>query len=490
MRERNIIAGSVPLPPPPSRGAEADDDDDGEEEEDLVSPFLPALWSMEPRIFSVEKSSTGKRRYVVGHLGRFLDLYWRKTDPRARHYYELIREGTPCRLYFDLEYGRAANPDVTDEQGDRMTGELVEEICVELERSFGIGGVDRSSVVDLDSSTSKKFSRHLIFHLPGGVLFEDAPAVGAFVKSLVGRLADEIGTGELYSRRPALSDHLFVRTGGSGPPPPISEGGGEDDGATGVVQGEDCGQRMSATTTCFVDLGVYTRNRLFRLMGSAKYGKPPGAALRIADANCFPFPEGFRNESFYLPRQGRAAAFEKGDEAAGDGESGDGNDDYDNDDEGRSYCPGGSADPDVARFRSGMDWADHAEALAATLVVPVNGTKIAFPIFPPLPSSAYGDGEGTVSAGRRGRKTAQVGGGRGGGGGRDIRRGASPFPPLDDYVADVLGSRGGAEVGVGVGPPASVRAWSVDDLPNGMPGRITYQMKGNRYCENMGREHR
>jgi len=62
--------------------------------------FLSPLWSMEPRIFAVEKSGTGRRKYVVANLGRFMDHYWRKCDPSCRHYYELIRENTPCRLYF------------------------------------------------------------------------------------------------------------------------------------------------------------------------------------------------------------------------------------------------------------------------------------------------------------------------------------------------------------------------------------------------------
>jgi VanZ family protein len=62
--------------------------------------FLPPLWSMEPRIFALETASSGKRKYIVGNLGRFLDHYWRKSDPLNRHYYELIREKTPCRLYF------------------------------------------------------------------------------------------------------------------------------------------------------------------------------------------------------------------------------------------------------------------------------------------------------------------------------------------------------------------------------------------------------
>ena len=42
--------------------------------------FGNALWCMEPRIFSTERSKTGKRKYVVGHLGRIIDQYWRRTD--------------------------------------------------------------------------------------------------------------------------------------------------------------------------------------------------------------------------------------------------------------------------------------------------------------------------------------------------------------------------------------------------------------------------
>ena len=63
---------------------------------------LHPLWSMEPRIFAMETSASGKRKYIVGNLGRFLNHYWRKSDPLNRHYYELIRENTPCRLYFGM----------------------------------------------------------------------------------------------------------------------------------------------------------------------------------------------------------------------------------------------------------------------------------------------------------------------------------------------------------------------------------------------------
>ena len=62
--------------------------------------FLPTLWCMEPRLFACETTLKGKRRYISTHLGRFMDHYWRECDVYNRHYYELIKENSPCRLYF------------------------------------------------------------------------------------------------------------------------------------------------------------------------------------------------------------------------------------------------------------------------------------------------------------------------------------------------------------------------------------------------------
>ena len=59
-----------------------------------------SLWSMEPRVFAMETVMKGRRKYISAHIGRFMDHYWKKCDVYNRHYYELIREDTPCRLYF------------------------------------------------------------------------------------------------------------------------------------------------------------------------------------------------------------------------------------------------------------------------------------------------------------------------------------------------------------------------------------------------------
>ena len=181
----------------------------------IPQKFLPDLWSMEPRIFALETSS-GKRKYVVGNLGRFLQHYWRDTDQRCRHYYELIPEGTPCRLYFDLEFSKVYNQISALESEVFMT-EFIDELCHEFRVVHDIK-MSRACVIDLDSSTEKKFSRHLIIHLPNGELFADAYSAGLFVKRFVGRLADELSTGMLQISHATLAKCLFVRNQASQSP--------------------------------------------------------------------------------------------------------------------------------------------------------------------------------------------------------------------------------------------------------------------------------
>ena len=94
----------------------------------------------------------------------------------------------------------------------------------------------------------------------------------------------------------------------------------------------------SKRDTCFVDLGVYTRNRLFRILGSTKFGKTSSAALRISMTNEFPFPEGFDNTKFYhIEKKANVKNADK---------------------------------RDIEAFSKSLSWDAHAEALAATLVVP------------------------------------------------------------------------------------------------------------------------
>jgi hypothetical protein len=151
----------------------------------------------------------GKRKFVTCGLEEFWKTYERLPSS-SRHYYEVIRESTPCNLYFDLEYSRTQNQhlvelallqqydlsqlqdDEDEDENEKLNNKeassflgstcyvegLNEEIlrnqieeemletfirflCHQLFVHFNVH-VDRTHIIDLDSSSPEKFSRHLV----------------------------------------------------------------------------------------------------------------------------------------------------------------------------------------------------------------------------------------------------------------------------------------------------------------------------------------
>lgn len=47
---------------------------------------------------------------------------YQRVEPSKRHLYEVIAAGSPCHMYFDIEYSRAANPAA---DGDVLVDRLV-----------------------------------------------------------------------------------------------------------------------------------------------------------------------------------------------------------------------------------------------------------------------------------------------------------------------------------------------------------------------------
>ncbi|KRY37147.1 Coiled-coil domain-containing protein -like protein [Trichinella spiralis] len=195
--------------------------------------YLKSCSSSEPlKLFCFESISmpAGCRTFLISTVSHFWNVY--KNLPEfGRHCYEVIREATRCRLYFDLEFYFNSNP---SHNGEQCVQIFVSFLCERIHESFGIE-CTYSCIVDLDASTEKKFSRHLIVHLPENAVFEDNLSVGNFVKDLCARLKS-MSTEE---RRDRSLEQLFV----------INDDGQE---------------------TLICDLGVYTRNRNFRLFLSSK----------------------------------------------------------------------------------------------------------------------------------------------------------------------------------------------------------------------------
>ena len=301
-------------------------------------------------------SPAGKRRVMLGALASALSRM-QARPPGRRHFYEVIRENRPCHLYLDLEYKRAFNE---GRDGDAMTGRVVRLMLEEMERRFGVqvraavgaggmgavamgsagnvvGGAGEanlsyilshpcpppqvppdSCVYELDSSTPDKFSRHVIVRVPGAA-FRDNAHVGALAAAALARAASERGgegVGEEGSRgagvgepgaspasetstpscerpTPTPAPTPAPTTSASPPPHPRRAPFPPD-----LAVCADAG-----ATTCFVDMGVYTRNRTFRLAGSSKFKKD--AVLRVTGRYA-----GARLQRWVVKKDGAGSGFD------------------------------------------------------------------------------------------------------------------------------------------------------------------------------------
>ncbi|XP_037118838.1 DNA-directed primase/polymerase protein isoform X2 [Syngnathus acus] len=209
-----------------------------------------------------EKAPRGQRIFLVTTYGE-LWHYYRTYTQSLMHCYEVIPEGAVCKLYFDLEFHKPSNREA---DGKKMVAMLIQYVCQKLKDIYGVECC-ASNILNLDSSTDDKFSRHLIFNLPNAV-FKDNIHVGAFIHSILQPVLDECnvdgGThGELTSQS---TQTKRLKTD-------------EIDLSFLHVKNKD-GHRAK-----FVDLGVYTKNRNFRLYKSSKVGK--NAAFSLADDNKF-----------------------------------------------------------------------------------------------------------------------------------------------------------------------------------------------------------
>eukprot|EP00889_Picochlorum_renovo_P006853 jgi/Picre1/33883/NNA_001362.t1 len=112
-------------------------------------------------VFSQELESNGTRKFVVSSLVEFWSRY-KDIPQRFRHFYEIIREGTPCNAYIDFEYNIEENPDM---DGEKAVDGLIVLMKKVLREQLDIN-MDEKWLVELESSSATKFSRHLILRLP------------------------------------------------------------------------------------------------------------------------------------------------------------------------------------------------------------------------------------------------------------------------------------------------------------------------------------
>ncbi|XP_078534139.1 DNA-directed primase/polymerase protein [Lissotriton helveticus] len=228
-------------------------------------------------VFALERESkdVGQRIYLVTSYTE-LWFYYNKHRKSLMHCYEVIPENSVCKLYFDLEFYKPANPEA---DGKKMVEQVITYISRKLEEFYGIK-CSAKDVLNLDSSTENKFSRHLIFLLQNAA-FKDNIHAGNFVKTILNpaRLllehdADAQEAGKAKSEACSSPQVSFEANFPSGKQ--LDE---KDDLSFLIVKNKEGGKQL------FTDLGVYTKNRNFRLYKSSKLGK--NVSLEVAEDNAF-----------------------------------------------------------------------------------------------------------------------------------------------------------------------------------------------------------
>ncbi|XP_039606951.1 DNA-directed primase/polymerase protein isoform X2 [Polypterus senegalus] len=233
----------------------------------------------EVHVFALEKEGDceGQRIYLVTTYTQ-LWHYYRMHIQSLMHCYEVIPEGCVCKLYFDLEFHKPSNKEAN---GKNMVAALIQYVCQKLEEVYQIKCC-AEDVLNLDSSTEERFSRHLIFLLCDAA-FKDNLHAGNFVKSIM-----DPGILELQ-RQNHLQTSSITNTSSASHLPKSNE---ELESSTRKRQNSTAVgfppifvKDKSGRETLFVDLGVYTKNRNFRVYKSTKANKK--AALNLADDNMF-----------------------------------------------------------------------------------------------------------------------------------------------------------------------------------------------------------
>ncbi|XP_029364684.1 DNA-directed primase/polymerase protein [Echeneis naucrates] len=240
-------------------------------------------------VFALEKENTsvGQRIYLVTSYCE-LWHYYRIYTRSLMHCYEVIPEGAVCKLYFDLEFHKPSNKGA---DGKTMVSSLIQYVCEKIMEVYRIE-CSPKNVLRLDSSTEDKFSQHLIFNLPNAA-FKDNIHVGRFIHTILKPDLRKAKSGSCLN----ACVNLLAENNETCRPPAGPEGKAAPTGEeaespqTKRLKQEEIDlsflkvKNKDGQDSLFVDLGVYTKNRNFRLYKSSKVGK--NAVFTVADDNQF-----------------------------------------------------------------------------------------------------------------------------------------------------------------------------------------------------------
>jgi hypothetical protein len=268
------------------------------------------------KVFTFESIQSGQRRFLVGGMDRFYQMYF-EIPIQNRHVYEIIRESFPCRLYFDLEYPISFNPNTN---GNELTKKFIHLVLWKLYEHYQLL-LSWENVLVLDSTTKDKFSKHVIIHLKEAndsleYLFIDNTKIIPLLEEIVHDMTTTATTEMTTKGAITIEDTENDKIGNSDRMDIDNDS--PSDERIYPADGELLPIRVVRKPKAefeefwllndkkerqfFVDLGVYSRNRAFRLFGSCKYGKTKSLILTPADKS-FYFSSQTSNENSKLDTQ-------------------------------------------------------------------------------------------------------------------------------------------------------------------------------------------
>jgi hypothetical protein len=163
------------------------------------------------------KDGSPSKKYIVGGWRSHWEHIERMTLNGKGHFYEMLQSGVPLRLFYDIDLP----PDTVDFDGVVQTVIDATACCLE---EMGSGSSSAALPVVLDATSDKKKSRHLVYP---DVVFADMGHLKRFVEHVVSRISQ---------------------------PSPANAG---------------------------VDMTVYTKDRVLRILGSSKRTAGGGVPFRL-----------------------------------------------------------------------------------------------------------------------------------------------------------------------------------------------------------------
>ncbi|KAK9398956.1 DNA-directed primase/polymerase protein [Crotalus adamanteus] len=247
-------------------------------------------------VFALEKCDGNNQRLYLVTTYTELWFYYSKHETKLKHCYEVIPETAVCKLYFDLEFYKPTNQEANANQ---MVADLIKFIGRKLDEYYGIK-CSAENILKLDSSTEEKYSCHLIF-LFENAAFKNNIHIGNFLRTilqpaiLLTKSKDATDLPKINSvdqcykttidLPTCLENNSLVKDASQNwkfNSYKISEKGTSEENPdlSFLIVNSKQGEKQ-----LFVDLGVYTKNRNFRLYMSSKAGHT--VILNIAEDNKF-----------------------------------------------------------------------------------------------------------------------------------------------------------------------------------------------------------